>query len=361
MKKTLTIVFSACLLLAVATLAAGGGAEDPLISLSHLTDTFRKTLEQAVDQRLDVSDKTLLQNAENGAKTASLALTWEEIRLKQNDVLLGSTGTNVLLLAGKAQVQYDTGTVVDITVGQTISSGSALLINHRYMVAEDTSARFFITSRTAVLDYQGAYEFSLSEAVDYNSMATGLKSLNLFRGSFTGYGQGFDLEVAPTRLQALIMFIRVLGEEDQALSWSGISPFADIAKGSQAEQYVGYAYEKGYTNGYSATTFKPGIPVNAGQYTEFVLRAMGYSSAANTDLSDTLLRAQDAGVLTERTCELLRTEKFLRADLVYVSCRALEATMPDGRGTLADRLMDKGVFSKDAWLEASSKMDSSRL
>lgn len=38
-------------------------------------------------------------------------------------------------------------------------------------------------------------------------------------GRLTGYGQGYDLEAAPTRLQALIMFIRVLGEEEQALAW----------------------------------------------------------------------------------------------------------------------------------------------
>ena len=42
--------------------------------------------------------------------------------------------------------------------------------------------------------------------------------MHLFQGSYTGYGQGFDLEAAPTRLQALIMFIRVLGEESEALA-----------------------------------------------------------------------------------------------------------------------------------------------
>ncbi|WP_300807933.1 helix-turn-helix domain-containing protein [uncultured Desulfovibrio sp.] len=36
-------------------------------------------------------------------------------------------------------------------------------------------------------------------------MAAALKQLNLFRGTFTGYGEGYDLELAPTRLQALIM------------------------------------------------------------------------------------------------------------------------------------------------------------
>ena len=47
------------------------------------------------------------------------------------------------------------------------------------------------------------------------------------------------------------------------------APLHDIAKGSQAEKYVGYAYSRGYTNGYSATQFKPAGAVNAYQYTEF--------------------------------------------------------------------------------------------
>ena len=43
-----------------------------------------------------------------------------------------------------------------------------------------------------------------SSTVDYNAMAAALKQLNLFRGTLTGYGEGYDLELAPTRLQALI-------------------------------------------------------------------------------------------------------------------------------------------------------------
>lgn len=266
-----------------------------------------------------------------------------------------------MLLAGSGKVVYDVGTVVDVTTGSTVNSGDALVANHRYMVAEDTSAAFSVTSKTAVIDYLGEYAFVYSDAVDYNAMASALKMLHLFKGSFTGFGEGFDLELAPTRLQALIMFIRVLGEEEAALSWSGTQPFKDIHAGTQAFQYVGYAYEKGYTNGYNATQFKPGNPVNANQYTEFVLRAMGYSSAENTNLEDTMARAEAAGVLTSGETALLRAEKFLRADLVYISYYALEAELPDSRDTLADLLMDKGVFERRDWRNAENMVPSGRL
>lgn len=349
MIRKLAILLPVCALLAAAVwVFAAGDDGDPLVSLSYLNGTFTDAVEEEIDERLDASDAILLEGGTgdtNGENSTGSAAAWAEIRMKQEDILLGATGTNVLVLAGGAQVTYASGAVVDVTTGTVVSSGTALTVNHRYMVAEDTSAMFTVTTKTAVVKYQGDYAFSYSGATDYNAMAAALKMLHLFKGSFTGYGEGFDLEVAPTRLQALIMFIRVLGEEEQALAWTGTTPFTDIAKGSEAEKYVGYAYSMGYTNGYSATLFKPSGAVNAYQYTEFVLRAMGYSSAANTNLADTLLRAQASGVLTAGEVAMLQRDKFLRAELVYISYYALEAVLPDGSQTLGDLLCDKGVFT----------------
>ena len=362
MIKKLALLIPACMILAVAVFAAGGGASDPLVSLSYLLDPFRKELVEAVDVKLDESDEEILERIESEGTVVQSVSTWAETRLKQGDILAGSTGTNALLLAGRGQIVYDTGAVIDVTTGEEVVSGSSMVINHRYMVAEDTAAMFLITSRTAVLDYLGSYEFVYADnTVDYNAMAAALKELNLFKGSFTGYGEGFDLELAPTRLQALIMFIRVLGEEEEALAWTGTTPFTDISKGSDAEKYVGYAYEKGYTNGYTATQFKPGNAVNAYQYTEFVLRAMGYSSAANTNLADTLIRAEKAGLLTSGEEARLQVEKFLRADLVYISYYALDTELADGEQTLAEKLMDQDVFAKRDWRDAGELVTSRRL
>ena len=347
--KKLVLFLSVCALLASAVwVGAAGDAGDPLASLSYLNGEFSQRAEKKIDQALEQSDKELAERLKNG-EVGEAAAAWQETRLKEGDTLHGVTGTGVLLLAGRGRVTYKSGAVVDVTTGAVVPSGTNLTANHRYLTAEDTTAAYTVTSETAVVDYQGQYAFSYSDRPDYNAMAAALKSLHLFKGTFTGYGEGFDLEAAPTRLQALIMFIRVLGEEEQALAWSGTTPFKDIEKGSQAEHYVGYAYEKGYTNGYTATSFKPAGAVNAYQYTEFVLRAMGYSSAANKDLSDTLLRAVNAGVLTDGDTAMLQSAAFLRAQLVYISYYALEADLPDGSQSLADRLMDLGVFTRDEW------------
>lgn len=357
MKKKIFLLLPVCVLLLAAVWAlAAGDAADPLATLSYLTGAFTEAVDQRVDQRLNGADLS------GGAGAAAVSSTWAEIRLKGADDAVCATGSSVMLLAGGAYVSYPSGgAVVDVTAGTEVPSGTALAVNHRYMAAEDTTAHFIVTSKTAVLDYQGAVEFAYSTAEDYNAMAAALKQLHLFRGTLTGYGQGFDLEAAPTRLQALIMFIRVLGEEQQALAWTGTTPFRDVTPGTEAEKYVGYAYERGYTNGYSSTEFRPAGAVNASQYTEFVLRAMGYSSAANTNLADVFDRAMNAGVLTEGEAAMLRRDRFLRAELVYISYYALEAPLPNGGRTLADQLMDAGIFTAGEWASARGLVTSWRL
>ena len=359
MKKKFLLI-TVCLLISalMVTALAAGSSDDSLVSLSYLTDVFTKSVDQKVEEKLDASDALLSGGT---AETASaISKDWAEARLKFQDVLLGTTGTSVMVLAGSVEVSFPSGTVVDVTTGTAVASGTALLANHRYMVAEDTSALFQITSKTAVVDYQGTYSFSYSDAVDYNAIASALKTMHLFKGSFTGYGQGYDLEVAPTRLQALIMFIRVLGEEDEALSYTGSHPFTDIAKGTQADKYVGYAYAKGYTNGYSANTFRPSQAIPANQYVEFILRAMGYSSSANTTVSDALERALSSNILTDGEYAMLKKGTFLRADLVYVSYYALDTQMAQGGQTLRDMLLDRGVFTAAESREADRMVPSAR-
>ena len=73
-------------------------------------------------------------------------------------------------------------------------------------------------------------------------MAASLKTLTLFRGSDTGYGEGFDLQRPPTRMEALIMLIRLLGEESEALSCTAYQPFTDVP--DWALPYAAYAYSK---------------------------------------------------------------------------------------------------------------------
>lgn len=352
--------------------AAGGTASDPLISLQYLNGTYRDTILNKAESLLDKSDDALLEQAktELNVRLAALgisadtecALSFTESRFKQNDALIASTGTSVIPLAGTVIIRFDSGTVVDVTTGKTVESGTVATVAHRYMAAENTIASFVTTSKTSVMQYMGYYAVSASHQYpDYNAMAAALKQLTLMRGSGTAFGSGFDLENVPTRGAAMIMFIRMLGEEEEALAFTGDCPFTDVPKTSATYPYVAYAYHKGYTNGYSATTFRPKYTTNERQYTEFILRAMGYSSFTNTELDGTLANAVASGVITEAEKSALENSSFLRADLVYLSYYALQATLPDGTSTLADQLMAKGVFSAADYRSAQTLVSSDRI
>ena len=356
--KKLVLFLSVCALLASAVwVGAAGDAGDPLASLSYLNGEFSQRAEKKIDQALEQSDKELAERLKNG-EVGEAAATWQETRLKEGDALHGATGTGVLLLAGRGRVTYKSGAVVDVTTGAVVPSGTNLTANHRYLTAEDTTAAYTVTSETAVVDYQGQYAFSYSDRPDYNAMAAALKSLHLFKGTFTGYGEGFDLEKAPTRMEALIMLIRLLGEESEALTCTAYQPFTDVP--DWALPYAAYAYSKGYTNGVGPTTFGTTMSASAEMYTEFLLRALRYSSTAQSDISNAPERAHFAGVLTTGEVSALRASAFLRADVVYLSYYALETNVSGG-SKLSDTLIARGVFSDAAYRASRAMVNSARI
>lgn len=367
----LSVLLAAVLLLGFAS-AAGGDAGDPLVSLEYLRSVFLPKAETAAREKLDASGAAVYEAAETkwratvaGAEAAAgseHAGTWTEARLKQGDVLSGLTGMQVTVLAGEVRAQFSSGAVVDVTDGTELVSGTALSIRHRYMVAEDTAALFTVSSRTSVLDYCGDYHFTLSaSAPDYSAMASALKALSLFKGTDTGYGEGFDLEAAPTRIQALVMLIRLLGEEDEALACVSPVPFKDISDGYWGRPYIAYAYEKGYTNGVEDNNFAPDRSASEGMYVEFILRALGYSDTTQTDVSTAADRAFLVGVLTAGERAALRANSFLRADVVYLSWHALSTPLSDGRLTLHEKLEAAGVFPAGAYDRALALVTSARL
>lgn len=363
----LSLCLAACLLFGAA--AAGGTVDDPLVSLSYLLGTFRETAQQQIDEHVDASpaangqqELTRWQNAVSAAE-AGIGLQHSplaaEVRLKQGDALVGSTGLTVSLLAGEMQLKLSGGTVVDATDGTELSDGASLVPLHRYIAAEDANAQFVVTSKTAVLTRSGTFGCALSTNPDRNAMADALKALGLFRGTNLGTGSGYELERAPARIEALIMLIRLLGEEEAALACTAEQPFSDVP--DWCARYVAYAYEKGYSNGVGGGRFGTNEPASAVIYAEFILRALGYSSTAQTDISDSPERALAAGILTSGECEALRTEEFLRADVVYLSWYALSAARSGADEALHTALERAGVFTAAQYTEALALVKSERI
>ena len=185
-----------------------------------------------------------------------------------------------------------------------------------------------------------AYAASSTEA---ETKATALKQLGLFKGVSD---TDFALDRAPTRTEALVMLIRAMGKESEALGGSWTHPFTDVP--SWADKYVGYGYEKGLTKGVSATEFGTG---NAGSdmYLTFMLRSLGYDDSKGDftwNAPDTLAKA--VGILPDS----VDTSNFMRADAAVVSWAALDADLKTGKQLLAKKLIAENVFTGDAYSQA---------
>lgn len=188
---------------------------------------------------------------------------------------------------------------------------------------------FALTSMLAILP--AAADAGRDVAYE-ESLAADLKQLGLFKGVSE---TNFDLKRAPTRLEALVMLIRILGKEQDALNETREHPFTDVP--AWADAYVGYAYENGLTKGMSATKFGSG-DAGAGTYLTFVLRALGYSDTDGADFTwdNPYGLARRIGILNDR----VRTDAFLRADAVTVSYAALSAHLKNSARSLAEKLID---------------------
>ena len=362
-KKALAAGLVLCLLAGSAALVAAGDPDQTLVPLSYLNDTYIPDMVEQGAQRVDTATQQTYQTALGNLEQLHQDYLTQgqggtggllDQRLKYGDAVTLPTGAGGMLLAGSGVISYSAGAVVDVTTGTAVASGSGLTANHRYLAAENTRAVLSITSDTAVVSLEGGATVSPSTATDYNALAGALNQMGLFRGTGTGYGSGYDLERTPTRIEGLVMFLRLLGEEEAALAYTGSHPFADVP--DWCTRYVAYAYDKGYTNGIGPNLvgqlcFGTDVVMGAGEYVTFLLRVLGYSdsgSAPDFTWQTALDKAREMGVLTAGEYSQLQTRPFLRAQVAYVSYFAMDAAMKDGSGSLLAHLDAVGALDAAA-------------
>lgn len=383
MKKRVVAVISTlgALLCASVAAAVGGAAGDPVLSKSYVDGTYLPQAVAKAETRMEESHSALYERAATelqalqagylaqvggGTGMAGEGIyhdVFSDIRLKEGDTVEVSAGSGFLLLAGSAELSCTGNKAIDLSNGWEQGTG-VLNAGRRYLVPERTTAMITVTSPTAVLSLEGYYALTEGNGTDYNALAEALRTLGLFQGSDTGYGSGYDLEKAPTRIQGLIMFLRLIGEEEAALASAAPCPFSDVP--AWCRPYVSYAYEKGYTKGMdeAAAKFGTNDTLTAGQYVTFLLRALGYRDTGESpDFTwDTvLLRAQELGLLTAGEYRMLTEQPFLRAQVVYLSYFALDATEQGGSEPLVDRLASNGVIDSAVASVVRSAVDVARI
>lgn len=329
--------------LITAVASEAGTSGNPLISLEWLKETFLPGLEKDLDDKIDGDMDDLVGGFVNAGPEG------REMRVKRGDVITLESGSVLTSLAGEISVASSDGTVLDVTEGIELPADMEMLLtDHRYLTAEETQALFTVASDTAVIHLSGLYRIAPSLETDYNALADALREMGLFMGSNTPYGSSYDLEEAPTRIQGLIIFLRLLGEEEAALSYTDTSvTFVDVS--NWARPYVAYAYDKGYTGGQKVgengeITFGQNDIMTPRDFLTFLLRAMKYQEGVNFNWKTAVIDAENLGLLTSGEVKLLTEKPFLRSQVVYLSYFMLNAKTAGGE-LLMDQLASTGKIT----------------
>jgi len=173
-----------------------------------------------------------------------------------------------------------------------------------------------------------------TDALTAQDAADALFKLGLFRGTSNGY----ELNRPATRQEAIVMLIRLLGKEAEAVAYKGNHPFTDVD--AWASPYIAYAYNNKLTSGVSADKFGNPGDATAAMYVTFVLRALGYSSSTDFEWDNPFGFAARIGL---PTAVYTPASNFMRGDAVIVSHAALSQRLKGKTGTLLDTLIASGA------------------
>ncbi len=177
----------------------------------------------------------------------------------------------------------------------------------------------------------------------YKKYAMDLSKIDVFRG--TEYG--FELLRKPTRIEGIIMQIRMLGKEDEATALKD-EPciFKDVP--AWARGYVNYAYRNGLTKGLGNGLFGTNVAIDGKSYMTLMLRAIGYNDS-NGDFKwdSSLEKAKDIGLLNAELFSVLNEGAFNRDYIAKITYNTLLETVKNSNISLAQKLVNEGLINKD--------------
>ncbi len=349
--------------------AAPGAADDPVVSKSYLDTVFVPGLmnyaRAALQQARQPAIAAVIEKAQNMNKPLSAESVADLVKdsvsgrlnryapkgtvltLQSGQTLTGSGGTVVSVVSGTANL---VGTVVDFSLGKDLVTGDVMPAKHMLGLLTGGRVRALSAVRLEVFGY---YRLQPAPRALYTDLAGALNTVGLLAGT----GNGYELERAGTRVEVLVMMIKLFGENDAALAYKGKHPFTDVP--AWAEAYVAYAYNKKYTAGTSATTFSPGSLASANQYATFLLKALGYDSDKDFTWTGAVSYAAQTGLYTKAEAELFSGD-FSRDTMAYMSWYALFGKIKTSREVLLDKLVSQGAISSGQAAKAKASVTRAR-
>lgn len=158
-------------------------------------------------------------------------------------------------------------------------------------------------------------------------------------GLFLGRGEdaegrpGFDLDSPATREEAVVMLVRLTGNEGGALRMDRDCPFTDVS--DWAKPYAAHAAYLGLVNGRGEGLLDARSDISATEYLTMALRALGYRSEHGEEFGVSYEKDFDWDAAWRKSDEIglthgeygPDTENFTRGDMARISAAALDRGM----------------------------------
>ena len=307
MKRIISIIILAAAVLCLIS-AAGtpGSSSDPLVTKSYVDDVFvPETVSKAEASAVSVlgaESERALRRAEALRDSAMMRLGVPGYTLSDSfvPVALESGGTVSMLTGGKFVPTSGSfsvsvnGTLINITTGSEVPSGSQLTLNNRYFCAEDTTVTYTARSASSCL-VDGYYKTSGSSGVTPSDGFTDIKpgqyyydpvlwAVNHEPQITNGTSSTTFSPADPcTRGQTVTFLWRANGcpEPD-----STYNPFKDVPAGAYYYKAVLWAVENNITNGTSSDTFSPNAPCTRAHVVTFLWRSADRPASGSSNPFD---------------------------------------------------------------------------
>ena len=174
----------------------------------------------------------------------------------------------------------------------------------------------------------------LAEEIVTNEYADKLSEVGLFNGS----DKGFELDREPTRLEGLVMMLRMLGLEEEAQNYDEkVVDFKDVP--AWGERYVQYAYKLNITKGIGKEQFGSSNQIDKKSYLTFMLRSLGYDDDKNDfSWSNAAEKAVEVGIIKKSD---MNKTKFTRGDVAEVSYNTLKVNLKGQERLLVEKLIEE--------------------
>lgn len=182
-----------------------------------------------------------------------------------------------------------------------------------------------------------------------------------YLGLMSGVGMkngrvNFALDLPLTKLECLVMAIRLTGAETDVLESRYEHPFTDVP--DWGSPYVGYFWELGLITCQEDPCFSPDTEVSTAVFMKYMLNALGYTSGSD-DYSQTeaAFIGQRIGICSKSV------DSVTRGDAALMMYRTLDTTVKGSDELLSHRLVEDGILNYQdvqflLWNEDRGEVDS---